>query len=240
MSTGPMVVVKKGGALTALISGLFATVIALILCGTGLGWYGLNLVDRKSSEIVGMGRDILAAVPDVRQSLPVLAEGLDDRRAPDYRDQLETSVTVRTPNRHSTALALIEVENKGPETVTLLTGRVVLTDDNGVPYERSLYIATPFTIDDDWRGPLLPGSTRRIAVRMRTDGSPATNGTLEITDLRLWNRSANKNPPADAHAELTQTESAAARTERLQSPAVESAGVESAKTESAETESAGD
>jgi hypothetical protein len=212
MSTGPTVVVKRGGVLTALVSGVFATLIALILCGAGLGWYGLNLVDRKSSEIFGMGRDVLAAFPKLRESIPVLAEGLDDRRAPDYRDQLETSVTVKQGGaRRSFTQAVVEVKNKGAETVTLLTGRVVLTDEDGVPHEQSTYVATPFTIDNDgWRGPLLPGSTRRFAVHVWIDTSAVKEAELEITDLRLWNHQAPKSAPAGAPAGIAQTEPAAA------------------------------
>ena len=157
MSSSPTVVVKKGGVLTALVSGVFATLIVCIVCGVGLGWYAMNIFDRKVSDLAGGGRALLETLPEWRESIAVTGDLLDDRRAPEYREHLEMSVRVfkeqtgedaRRPARgRSHSGAVVEVTNNGDEVVTFLSARVVLSDEEGVPvHEYRTFIATPLTI----------------------------------------------------------------------------------------------
>jgi hypothetical protein len=193
MSTAPTVVVRKGGALSALVSGVFATLIVCIVCAAALGWYTLSVVDRKASEVLGVGQALFQSMPEWRDSLPpALADMLHDRRAPEYRAQLDASAEVVAGHgRHSSPRAIITVTNKGAATVTLLTARIVLADEAGHPQgERRIFIATPLTLDEDeWRGPLLPGTTRRFSRSLHGLESVAP-AALEITDVRVWS------PPA--------------------------------------------
>jgi len=97
-------------------------------------------------------------------------------------------------------LAIVEVENTGDAVVTLATARIVLLDEDGVPvHEQRTFIATPFTVDEDeWRGPMQPGATRRFAQSLwgvTDEFEPA----LEITDVRIWDGAA----PATASAAET-------------------------------------
>jgi hypothetical protein len=190
MSSSPTVVVKKGGVLTALVSGVFGTLIVCLICAAAVGLYALNVADRKFSDFLGSGKTLLEAVPQLRGSLSMAADMLNDRRLPEYRDQLDASVKVAKPSGSREVLAVVEVTNKGPDTVTYLTARIVASDREGVPYrEYRTFIATPVGFnDDEWRGPLLPGSTRRYTISMRDcPWSSDETVSLEITDLRVWN-----------------------------------------------------
>lgn len=202
MSSSPAVVVKRGGALTALISGIFGTLIVCILCGVGLGWYALHIADRKVSDVISVGKTVIEAIPEWSESLPMVADMLSDRRAPEYRGQLDTSVRVVPDRRRNDRERLvIEVANKGSEVVTLLTARVVFLDEDGVPlHETRTFVATPLCLDDgDWRGPLQPGSTRRYS-ELLWDGGETVEVSLEITDLRVWTAPGPAEPLSTAAA----------------------------------------
>jgi hypothetical protein len=208
MSSSPTVVVKKGGVLTALVSGVFGTLIVCVICGAAVGLYALNMADRKFTDFLGSGKTLLEAVPQLRESLSVATDMLNDRRMPEYRQQLQTSVEVVKPERSRVPVAVIEVTNKGPETVTYLTARVVASDQSGTPFrEYRTFVATPVSFNqDDWRGPLLPGSTRRYSIVLGDcPWGAGENASLEITDLRVWNqqRAATTQPalpiPAPPH-----------------------------------------
>jgi hypothetical protein len=172
--------------LTALVTGVFGTLMILLVCGTAVSIYGMNIADRNFGQLLVTGEDVLDSLPEWVDSLPPVAEMLNDSRTPSYRAQLEASVA---PARHEdAALTTIRVKNTGSETVTLLTARIVYSDEKGVPLaERRAFIATPLTIDEDeWRGPLLPGSDRKFVIRApRTENDLIPS--LEITDVRVWN-----------------------------------------------------
>jgi len=60
-------------------------------------------------------------------------------------------------------LTAVQVVNNGREVVSLLSLRViVLNENNEIISESNEWAATPFAADDDWRGPLMPGSNRRF------------------------------------------------------------------------------
>ncbi len=192
MSSSPTVIVKKAGVLSSFVRGLFGLLMVCVLCAAGLGWRAMSMLDSKSSELLEMGQSLTTVLPQWRSALPVVAECLDDHRAPEYREQLSATVRMSADRRSGTPRAVIEVTNQGTETVTLLAARIVALDSDGTPRgERTTYVATPVTLDDnDWRGPLLPGSTRKFAVPLGYDLQNGNlTGSIEITDVRIWNKS---------------------------------------------------
>ena len=193
MSSSPTVVVRKGGVLTAFVSGVFGTLIVCIVCGVGLGWYALNIADRKVSDVFGIGQSVIESLPEWSESLPTaVSELLNDRRSPEYRTQLDYSVRLE-PGRdhHGHSLAVVKVSNNGAKTVTFMSARIVTNDQNGVPdQDYRTFIATPIMVDEEqWRGPLLPGSSRTFVQRLWNSDQPA-DVSIEITDLRVWEEEA--------------------------------------------------
>ncbi len=195
MSTMPAVIVKKGGFFSALFSGFFGFLIAVVVCSTVLGFYALHIVDSTAGSVLGLTVDVVSGLPQWQQYLPpMLAETLDDHRAPEYREQVDISVrTLPSPEDSSREVTVITVANNGAETITVLAMNVMLENEDGVPIsERRVYAATPITIDeDDWRGPLLPAESRRFVVRhqgRRGHDHPAgLQATINVAELRLWN-----------------------------------------------------
>ena len=194
MSTVPTVVVKKGGFLSALFSGLFGFLIATVVCVCGLGFYALHIANTTAGSLLGLSGSVITSLPQWQDSLPpTLAEILNDRRAPDYRDELEISVrVVPAPEDRSRELMLVNVYNDGSETVTVLALNLSLENEDGVPLvERRVYAATPIAVDDgDWRGPLLPGESRKFAVRLYSYHGMSlkdTQAELNVAEIRLWN-----------------------------------------------------
>lgn len=195
MSGVPAVIVKKGGFLSSLFTGLFGFLIAVVVCASGLGFYGLHLVDKMAGGLFGVTGDVIAGLPQWQQNLPpLLAESLDDRRAPDYREKIDLTVkSITTAELKNDLTTLVVVTNRGSETVTLLAMNITLENAEGIPFsERRVYAATPITLDDDdWRGPLMPSETRKFLVRHCRDAREGEKTNLQasvsIADLRVWN-----------------------------------------------------
>lgn len=209
MSNMPAVIVRKGGFLSALFHGLFGFLTVVVICASGLGVYALHIADDKVVSLFALTGDVVSGLPEWQRNLPaLLADALDARRAPDYRSQIDVSVrTVPHPNDRARDLTIIEVTNKGSETVTVLALNVVLEGANGVPLrEFRTYAATPLALDEDeWRGPLLPGSTRKFA----PCGHVYERGlqpTVEVAELIVWN-----GPRAVDAAEVEAAEAAEGR-----------------------------
>ena len=190
MGAMPAVIVKKGGFLSALFHGVFGFLTVVVLCASGLGFYALHIADGTVGGLLTMTRDVVGGLPEWQHKMPpLLAELLDDRRAPDYRSQIEMSVrTVESSRRADYRQTVVEVRNNGSETISVLALNVVLEDRNGVPvYEKRAYAATPIAIDEDeWRGPLFPKDVRRFAVvcHVREDD---LHPSIQIAELRIWN-----------------------------------------------------
>ena len=194
MSTGPSVIVnKKGGFLSALAHGVFGFLTATVVCVSGLGFYGLWVVNSSAGQIIGTGRDlsvlILETLPDWQKALPpALADAVNDRREPSYRDQLDVSVRFKPGKDHPRAV--VQIKNTGDETVSLLMARIVVLDEDGEPiHVFAEPVATPLAFDDhDWPGPILPGSTRTVSVSLHSRSADEfSDATIEITELRIWN-----------------------------------------------------
>ncbi len=190
MSSMPAVIVRKGGFLSALFHGLFGFLTAVVVCASGLGFYTLYVVNSKVGDVFAITGEWVSNLPEWQQNLPpMLFETLDSRRAVDYLAQVDVSVwTVRSPRERDHDLTVIEVTNNGPETVTVLALNVLLEDEQGVPVrEFRTYAATPLALDEgEWRGPLLPGSTRKFT-RSCYRHERGLKPTVDVAELRVWN-----------------------------------------------------
>lgn len=197
MSSSPSVVVRKGGFCSTLVSSLFGVIAVALICVTGLGLYGLHVANGKIDRVIEIGETCVQVLPEWQAALPpVLSDALNDRRAPEYRERVDINLSTHyeeeeQPDR---ALVVLEVENQGDETISVMSGRVVLSDEDGVPRQsRTLFIATPFSLEEEnWPGPMMPESTRQISRQVfwvKKGWTPS----FEITELRIWNRGA---PPA--------------------------------------------
>jgi hypothetical protein len=192
MSTGPAVVVNKGGFLAALAKGVFGTIMVCVLCGTALGLYGIHVADRHVWELA---QQILTELPEWQKAMPaVIADDLNDRRAPEYRDSVRIAARFVPDSPGSEdGSVVVDVKNVGEQIVSLLPLRVVVEDESAdrVNVVR-LMAAAPLLFGDD-AGPLLPGTERKLARHVwRVVGEPRV--TVEITDLRVWNGAAEVAP----------------------------------------------
>ena len=147
-------------------------------------------------------------LPELREALPpALADAIEDERNPNYREHLRVESKLHAREDGRGMQLAIEVENSGSETVTMLALRAVLVDANDMPVRSIVtYAATPLTVDEEWRGPLLPGSTRLCGVffyRSNGDLTPR----VEITDVRTW---AGSKSDSNRQAALTMNTSAMA------------------------------
>ena len=202
----PQHVHKKRSFLSTLAWGLSTVVITVIMCGTVIGMYGMNIVDRKTDTLTGFVHETIRALPEMVDSLPpVVADVLDDRRLPGYAETIDVSVKLVPAGRHHWVRPVIELHNRGGELVSLLSMRVVVFDEHGDPVDEfNEWGATPIAADDEWRGPLMPGAKRHIVSRYLGLGqmfSPAElRAVVEITDVRVWKGAtteAETTPAAD-------------------------------------------
>ena len=192
MSDFPQIIYKKHTFLSALAMGVSAIIIAFIISCTVVIIFCMNFAGNKSKELVTLAEAAIRGLPELQQSLPpALADMLNDHRQPEYRTQLSiTPSTTLLPNDNGTVKTTIEVVNNGKEVVSLLSLRVVVrTSRNEIITESNEWAATPIAADDDWRGPLMPGSRRYFVTSHR--GLPVFSEDelkteVEITDIRIW------------------------------------------------------
>jgi hypothetical protein len=197
MSDHPHITYRRHTFLSALVMGLCALAITMILSGTAVVIYGMHFVGDKSERIVtSLIEDAIQGLPVLQKSLPpVLGDLLNDRRQPGYCDQLE--ITAKTSvledrNGHERMRTEIKVDNNGQEVVSLLSLRIIVLDSRDeILTESNEWAATPIAADEDWRGPIMPGSHRHFTVshyRRPPDFILEDLKTeVEITDVRVWN-----------------------------------------------------
>jgi hypothetical protein len=191
MNGSPSVVVNKGGFFSSLARGFFMMIITIVICATIIGVFGMRVVDSKFHYLLDNVGTITAKVvetlPQWQEALPPqIGDALNDRRAPDYREQVD--ISARMVEVDGDDLVLIEVANKGDEIISMLPLRVVLENDDGVPVrEITLYAVAPLQLGDDVPGPLWPDTgTRKITRRLWFgEGDDGPNVTVELTDLRV-------------------------------------------------------
>jgi hypothetical protein len=185
MHPSAAVVVRKGGFFSALVHGIFGTLIVVLICGTLFSLYGINVVDRHVGQI---STALISNLPEWQKLLPPsVAEAINDRRAPDYRKSVGVEARfVPGEDRDEPGVIVLEIANNGDETVSLLSLRIVAEDGKQVPrHQESIYAATPVAFERDWPGPLLAGTTRRMAVPVWDARRTELKPVVEVTDLRV-------------------------------------------------------
>jgi len=123
MSDYPRITYKRHTFLSALVMGLCALAITIILSGTAVVLYGMHFVGDKSEKIVtSLVEDAIQGLPVLQKSLPpVLGDLLDDRRLPDYCHQLDIRARTAVQDDHNGRMRTeIKVTNNGEEVVALL------------------------------------------------------------------------------------------------------------------------
>lgn len=185
--------------MTAFFLGIFGVVAVGIASGAAVTLFALNIVDGKASTILrfaeGTIETTLKELPDLLESLPETVQDLlNDRRAPEYADQLDVTVSFLHDERHGGFRPVATIVNKGSEVVTLLAIRVAALNEQSAPLcEWTEIVATPIAIEDEWRGPLYPGNTRYVTFSTRYRGAAkeltdTITGAVEIADVRIWNQ----------------------------------------------------
>jgi hypothetical protein len=203
MSEYPHYTYKKHTFFSALAMGISAFAITIVVSIVVLIVYGLHFVGNQSDKLVCLAEDAVRALPELHESLPpVLADVLDDSRQPDYREKLDIKAeAIYVPDRHGRMQTAIQVVNNGPEVISLLSLRVViLNENNEILAESNEWAATPIAAEDEWRGPLMPGSHRRFTASSYGRSFPLSSVNdlrteVEVTDIRIWN--SNKDKPTD-------------------------------------------
>ncbi len=186
--SGATVVRKPYSFLAVAAFGLSGVLITAIVCASAIGLYGLRVVDRKADGLIGLVGDAAGKLPELRAALPpALFDAIDDVRSPEYVQSLKvTSSLAPTQDRWGRRRVAIEVENHGEQVVSLLSMRVLGLDEDGDAVdERNVWAATPIQLEDDWRGPILPGETRRL-LAWCDDHSKIAGVAHEITEVRVW------------------------------------------------------
>lgn len=185
---GTTVVRKRLSFLSVTVISLTAIIVTTVVSASGLAIYALKIADGKTDSLVGLVGEAVQSLPEFCKGLPpALADAINDQRQPGYRDQLDVSVRLGREGRNRRGrVIIVEVVNRGEETVSLLSMRLVGLDGDGDPvFEKNTWVATPLQIDDDWRGPLLPHETRQIPLFCYGTGD-SQEVRAEITDIRIW------------------------------------------------------
>lgn len=209
VSDYPKITYRKHTFFSALVMGLAAIIITLIVSCTVLIIYGMNFAGQKSEKLLGLVQEAVQGVPILQKSLPpFFADALNDYRQPEYSAQLEITAKTDLPDQNGRLRTSISVVNKGAEVVSLLSIRVVVLDSQDrILAESNEWAATPFAAEDDWPGPLMPGSHRYFTCSERGSGD-SSGGDLktqiEITDVRLW--SGRKEAPSIDTAKPSETD----------------------------------
>jgi len=179
--------------MTALFLGVFFVGAVAIGSAATVVLYGMRIVDTKTSALIHFAGDTIEGLPELVQSLPpAIGDLLHDRRAPDYAGKITVDTKFVVDEAAEVVRPVLTIRNTGDEVVSLLALRVAALDANGVPQrDWTEVVATPLAIDDDWRGPLMPGSTRYVVLggsRSLSGKAGTLTPVAEISDVRVWVR----------------------------------------------------
>ncbi len=177
--------------LTALFLGIFFVGAVTIGSAATVVLYGMRIVDTKASALIRFAGNTVEGLPELVQSLPpAIGDLLHDRRAPEYAGKINVEVKLSADESSGVVRPVLTVRNAGDEVVSLLAVRVAALDANGVPVnDWTEVVATPLAIDDDWRGPLMPGATRYVVLsgsRSLAGKAGTVTAVAEIGDVRIW------------------------------------------------------
>lgn len=189
---------KRMSPITALVLGGCAMGITGIVAGASVLLYTLSIANNKATDVIGLVEHTFDGLPELLDSMPpIVSDALSDRRAPEYTSSVGVDVSFVPDSRGDYLRPSLTVKNNGEETLTFLAVRVAAIDDRGRAVEDwTEVVATPVAIDDDWRGPLMPGNTRYITLhgsrRLGLDRAQDLRGVVEITDVRVWDPTVKK------------------------------------------------
>lgn len=183
--------------MTALFLGMFFVGGMGIASLTAIVLYTMRIADSNAAKLLHFADNTIEGLPDLLKSLPpALADVLNDRRAPEYVSNLDVKVKFVTDESRGSVRPVVTVKNNGTEVVSMLALHVAAMDEHGNPRsDWTEVVATPLTIDDEWRGPLMPGSTRHVVLRgSRSFAGNASTlvAVAEIGDVRVWEGDAKE------------------------------------------------
>jgi hypothetical protein len=178
-----------------------------------MGVYGMNLAGKNGEKLFSFARSFIEEIPEVRKSLPpIISDIIDDRREPEYSSELLITVQpAKSLKDQGKASAVIQVANKGNGVVSLLSMRIVLLDNSdNILGEFNEWIVTPFAVEEDWPGPLMPNSNRFFSSKGKTS-VPYSDPSLlkaeyEVTDIRIWNSEKTTESTDDTDEDITNTD----------------------------------
>lgn len=177
--------------MTALFLGMFFVGGLGIASATAVVMYTMRIIDQKAGSLIRFADNTVDGLPELLKSLPPsLAEILEDRRSPEYASKIDVDVKLIADEVNGTVRPVLTVKNTGDEVVSMLSLRVAAVDSDGTPRnDWTEVVATPLSIDNDWRGPLMPGATRHVVLSGRrplTDKVEELVAVAEIGDVRVW------------------------------------------------------
>lgn len=184
----PPIIKKRMSFFSVGLLCLTAIIVTVTFCVSGVAMYGLHIVDKKADTLPALVATVAEKLPALYDALPpALVDAVDDERAPDYLSQLKIKVRLGDEDDNwGGRRAIVEVENTGDSTVSMLTLRIVNMDKNGEPVgEERTWAASPLQMDGSWRGPILPHATRKFVVRCH-HAADVASVSHEVTDIRLW------------------------------------------------------
>lgn len=193
-------IVNRRSFFGTLAWGVSMTLIMLIIGGASIILYGMNIADRKSDSLFTFANQAVNNLPAMLRSMPpLISDMLQDERRPDYVGQIQVvaRVSEQPLNTHHGECygrpIVLEVHNSGKDVVSLLSLHVSAVNSKNEPMtEGTVWVATPIACDEDWSGPLMPGSTRRITARdlrffvNANESKDITRIDTEISDVRVW------------------------------------------------------
>ncbi len=182
--------------LTALFGGMFFVGGVAIASGATVVLYGMKIIDSKASSVIHFAGNTIDGLPDLLRALPpAIGDLLNDRRAPEYAANIKIDAKMVADESGNVIRPVLTVRNEGTEMVSMLALRVAALDAKGVPVgDWTEVVATPIAVDDDWRGPLMPGATRYVRMngrRVSAESVAQITPVTEISDVRVW-QSAEK------------------------------------------------
>jgi hypothetical protein len=189
---------RKGmSAATAFFLGMWITGSVAIAGGTVFLLCVLNVVDGKIGDIVHLGRDAIGNASNVVKALqPLLGDVFNDQRNLGYAKQIEVKIHSPSTSRNCGRPSLT-ISNTGTEVISRLTVRVTAIDDSGsTRYEWTEMAATPIAINNQFRGPILPGDgIRRLVFSegpcVRGEELASLSLKAEIAEIFVWSGSAS-------------------------------------------------
>ena len=180
-------------AFAVFIKGMFLTIVSIILASGGLTFYLMWIANNQAGRLFQFAEGRLEHLPEFIENLPPIAgDLLKDRRAPDYAKALVVKADFSQSLCGDGLQPVLHVTNTGDEMITLLSVRVSAVDARGNPVaEWTRVVATPLSADgNDWPGPILPGSERRIILspwfRLSDRLADGLTSLVEVTDVRVW------------------------------------------------------